>query len=249
MELTDEQVQAIKAQRSTINDAIENNSSLRETRTLSSLDLGHSYHAAILAVSLGLGAAIIPLLLTLELRKDHYLFFSLASILLLLNSVYLVIVLKGYTEGLSIQALSSDIKSRYDLVRLRNMLTKAILTRDGKYFSDYNFESRKLAESIVSKSSSSSVPKLGYSTDISAAVVFIAIIFIARPLIQLSDILYFTIATLLLYALIINFIIQNNKYKSIHSYVSQYNDKGLQEENEFNEFVAKLKERNVQDSP
>ncbi len=243
MPLTDSEFHTAKTQRDSINDALIRNGLSREAKSSASFEIGINFYSAILTISLGLGAAIIPLLLTIEIRPDHRLFFSIASVLLLSNSIYLSIILKNYAEKFSFHAMTDGIQERYLLVKLRNLLTKAILTKDESYFRTYNQESRKLAENSVDESArDGTLPKLTYSSDISLVVLVSSVMLVARPLFNVSDEIYFILCAVALYVQVIYFIRLNDKYKKLHANAGRYNSLGLNEEKEFNQFIRGLSE-------
>lgn len=242
MPLSDQQLEVIKQQRLGLNDAIEKNKMYRGTRVAHAYSINADFHATILTISLGLGSAIVPLLLLSanDLGASNSLYLTIASILLISNATYLTLVLKHRTETLSTDASSTGLKDTVEMTKLRNLLTKALVTKDEQYFIEYNTRSRSLAEDGVKDMQNGKWYSLNYSTDICVSLLVTAAIFVLRPIVAIGDTAYFSISAIVLTSLIWWFIRQNDAHKRFNDSARKLNDEGIKEDDEFNKFVRSL---------
>lgn len=196
-----------------------------------------------LTISLGLGAAIVPLvLLGGSLLPEDKISLSIASVVLLLNSVYLVIVMKNRTEALSISSTLDGMEERLLMVKLRNLLTKAILTKEEDYFIEYNKTSRVIAEESVNKIDGIKWTSLNYSTDISSSAMVIASLLVLKPVLPINDTIYFVLFTVAFTSLVWWFKALNSRYSHLNKRAEELNKQGIEEEKNLNAFVRLLSE-------
>lgn len=245
MPLDEKQLLTIREQRKSFNDFLEQNRALRDSRTLHSFSVAQDFLIAILTISLGLGAAIVPLVLLGEsLSIEDKIFLTIASCILILNSIFITLVLKKRTEKLSSVASLVGLDENLLGLRLRNLLTKAILTEDAEYFNQYNRQGRKISvESADILGSSSKLEKLDYSSDIASGMLTAGALTALRPIIALNTMWYVIVLVAVSVLMLWWFRRENEMHSKAVKSRAATREKINVENREFNDFVAKLIEK------
>lgn len=245
MPLDDNQLSTIREQRKSLNSLLERNRSSRLSSMQHAFSVANDFLIAILTISLGLGSAIVPLVLLGEtISVENKLFLSIASFLLIANSIFITLILKKRTENLSLNASANGIEESLAALRLRNLLTKSILTKDEKYFAEYNSEGRKIADESVSLlANNTKWGNLDYTTDVASGILVIAALTAIKPIVGVSTERYTFSLIIVLILLTWWFTRDNEKYSAANKSMAGVNKAGIEEEKEFNKFVTSLIEK------
>ncbi|QQS21528.1 hypothetical protein IPM09_03305 [Candidatus Saccharibacteria bacterium] len=203
--------------------------------------LSFNYMSLILTLSLALGAALVPILLSNQnLGVDAQYCLTFASIGYLLTASYLLVYMSKQTTYTAHLSLLSGIQERYDALRLRNMLSKALLEKNEKHFLEYNVESRKVAEAVVNSLPRQEGIGIEHRDDIALWCFFAVTSVALYPVVKMPILLYGFITGLALLVLAAKFYISSQKSRSVRDEFSYWNSRGIAEEAAFNQYVADL---------